>query len=178
MTNDLNPENSAHLVMKNLSSAVVIQPAAPDDISTLFELIKALAEYEKLSHEVVGNRVDLQNHLFGSRPYAEAILARLEGHPVGFALFFHNYSTFLMQPGIYLEDLFVLPQYRRQGIGKSLITYVGKIALERNCGRFEWNVLDWNEPAIAFYQSIGAEIKQEWRLCRVTGAALAAFEQL
>ena len=160
------------------SSTVTVQPAAPDDVPTLFELIKALAEYEKLSHEVVGSIVDLRNHLFGPRPYAEAILAKVEGQSVGFALFFHNYSTFLMQPGIYLEDLFVLPRYRRQGIGKLLITYVGKVALARNCGRFEWNVLDWNEPAIAFYQRIGAEIKQEWRLCRVTGAALTAFEQL
>ncbi len=161
--------------MTNPPSAITIHPAAPNDVSILFELIKALAEYEKLSHEVVGSQLDLQAHLFGPRPYAEAILARVEGQAVGFALFFHNYSTFLMQPGIYLEDLFVLPQYRRQGIGKRLITHVGKIALARKCGRFEWNVLDWNEPAIAFYQSIGAEIKPEWRLCRVTGEALTAF---
>ena len=164
--------------MTNNPSAVTIHPADPNDVSILYELIKALAEYEKLSHEVVGSESDLQDHLFGPRPYAEAILAKVEGQPVGFALFFHNYSTFLMQPGIYLEDLFVLPQYRRQGIGKRLIAYVGKIALARKCGRFEWNVLDWNEPAIAFYKGIGAEIKPEWRLCRVTGEALAAFEQL
>ena len=164
--------------MTNPPSTVTIQPATPTDAPILFELIQALAEYEKLSHEVVGSQIDLQHHLFGPRPYAEAILARVEGQPVGFALFFHNYSTFLMQPGIYLEDLFILPQYRRQGIGKQLIAHVGKIALARKCGRFEWNVLDWNEPAIAFYKSIGAEIKQEWRLCRVTGASLTAFEHL
>ena len=164
--------------MTNPPANLVIQPAAPDDAPTLFELIKALAEYEKLSHEVVGNVADLQHHLFGPHPYAEAILAKVEERSVGFALFFHNYSTFLMRPGIYLEDVFVLPLYRRQGIGKALITYIGKVALERNCGRLEWNVLDWNQPAIAFYQGLGAEIKAEWRLCRVSGSALTAFERL
>lgn len=157
-------------------SAIEIRSATPDDVPTLFALVQALAEYEKLSHEVVGTPEDLQVHLFGERPYAEAVVARVDGQAAGFALFFHNFSTFLMQPGLYLEDLFVLPSYRQQGIGKALLIYLGKLALARGCGRFEWSVLDWNEPAIAFYQRMGAEIKPEWQLCRITGDALAAFE--
>lgn len=160
------------------SSQVHIRPATSDDAATIFDLIHALADYEKLSQEVVGSVEDLKRHLFGERPYAEALIAEVEEQAAGFALFFHNYSTFLMQPGIYLEDLFVLPAYRRQGIGRSLLVYLGKLALERGCGRFEWNVLDWNSPAIAFYQEMGAEIKPEWQLCRVSGEALQAFESM
>lgn len=155
---------------------VDIQFATPADVPVLFDLIQALAEYEKLAHEVVGTAADLHEHLFGRRPYIEAVLARIDGQAAGFALFFHNYSTFLTKPGIYLEDLFVLPEYRRQGVGKALLVYLGKLALSRGCGRFEWNVLDWNAPAIAFYESMGAEIKPDWRLCRVSGEALQAFE--
>jgi GNAT superfamily N-acetyltransferase len=156
-------------------TAVDIRPVTPEDVPTLVELINALAEFEQLSHEVTGSADDLHRSLFGKRPYAEAVLAWVDEIPVGMALFFHNFSTFLMKPGIYLEDLFVLPDYRRRGIGRSLLMYVGNLALERDCGRFEWNVLDWNTPAIEFYQSMGAELKHEWRLCRVTGAALEAF---
>lgn len=160
--------------MQNLSNSatVAITPATPADVPMLFQLVTALADYEKLSHEVTGTSDDLAQHLFGDRPYAEAILARVENKPVGFALFFHNFSTFLMKPGIYLEDLFVLPEYRGQGIGKLLLQTLGKLAVERGCGRLEWAVLDWNEPAIAFYKRMGAQIRTEWQLCRVTGDAL------
>ena len=154
------------------SIAVTISPATPTDVPALFQLVTALADYEKLSHEVTGTPEDLAQHLFGDRPYAEAIVARVEDNPVGFALFFHNFSTFLMKPGIYLEDLFVLPDYRGSGIGKALLQAIGKLAVERQCGRLEWAVLDWNEPAIAFYKRMGAQLKPEWELCRVTGEAL------
>lgn len=157
---------------------LAIHPATPADIPVLVTLIKALADYEKLAHEVTGNPEDLERALFGDRPYAEAVLAWVDGTPVGLALFFHNFSTFLMQPGIYLEDIFVLSDYRGQGIGKDLLVHVGKLAIERGCGRLEWSVLDWNTPAIEFYQRMGAEIKPEWQTCRVTGAALAAFGEM
>ena len=149
-----------------------IRPANPDDVADIFGLIKALAEYEKLSHRVTGNVDSLQEHLFGTRPYAEAIVAEADSLIVGFALFFPNYSTFLTKPGIYLEDLFVLPEYRRQGIGKALLIYLGKLALERDAGRLEWSVLDWNQSAIDFYQTMGATVLPDWRVCRVTGDAL------
>ncbi|MBW4479391.1 MAG: GNAT family N-acetyltransferase [Tolypothrix brevis GSE-NOS-MK-07-07A] len=146
--------------------------AEPADCTVLFELIQALAEYEKLSHAVTGNAESLKEHLFGSNKYIEAILAEHAGQAAGFALFFHNYSTFLTKPGIYLEDLFVLPKYRRKGIGKALLRKLAQIAVERNCGRLEWSVLDWNEPAIAFYRSMGASILDDWRICRVTQQGL------
>ncbi len=149
-----------------------LRPATPDDVPVLFRLIQALAEYEKLAHAVTGNAAALSEHLFGSRPYVEAILAEYPGQVVGFALFFFNYSTFLTQPGIYLEDLFVLPEYRQQGVGKAILTYLAQLALERNCGRLEWSVLDWNEPAIAFYRRMGASVLDDWRICRVTGNSL------
>jgi GNAT superfamily N-acetyltransferase len=158
--------------------AVEIRPAQPADVEAIVGLVKALADYEKLAHEVTGTPEDLARALFGERPYAEALLAWVDHQPVGLALFFHNFSTFLMKPGIYLEDLFVLPDYRRRGIGRALLVHLGKLAVERGCGRFEWNVLDWNTPAIEFYQSMGAELKQEWRLCRVSGDALERFQQL
>lgn len=159
-------------------TTIDIHPATPPDVPIIFDLIRALAEYENLTHEVVGSAAALHQHLFGERPYIEAVLARVADQTAGFALFFPNYSTFLTQPGLYLEDLFVLPEYRGQGIGKALLTYVGKLALNRGCGRFEWTVLDWNEPAIAFYQRMGAEVRPDWRVCRVTGEALKAFENL
>lgn len=152
-----------------ISSELIVRSAEPADVGVLFSLIQALAEYEKLSHAVTGNTEALKDHLFGSRPYAEAILAEYAGQAVGFALFFYNYSTFLTKPGIYLEDLFVLPEYRRQGIGKTLLTYLAQLALERDCGRLEWSVLDWNESAIAFYEHMGASILPDWRICRLTG---------
>ncbi|NET30387.1 MAG: GNAT family N-acetyltransferase [Cyanothece sp. SIO1E1] len=154
-------------------SNMVIRSAAPADTDVLFELIQALAAYAKLSHQVTGNAAALKAGLFGPRPYGEAILAESAGQAVGFALFFYNFSTFLTQPGIYLEDLFVLPNYRSHGIGKALLAHVAKLAIERNCGRFEWSVLDWNQPAIGFYQRMGADVLPDWRICRVTGAALS-----
>lgn len=150
----------------------ILRFATPDDVPALFSLIQALAEYEKLSHAVSGNADALKEHLFGSSPYIEAVIVEYTGQAVGFALFFTNYSTFLTKPGIYLEDLFVLPEYRRQGIGKTLITYLAKLAVERGYGRLEWSVLDWNEGAIAFYQRMGASILEDWRICRVAEDAL------
>jgi GNAT superfamily N-acetyltransferase len=153
-------------------SNLIVRFAEPNDYSVLFKLIQGLAEYEKLSHAVTGDALALKEHLFGSHRYIEAILAESAGKAVGFALFFYNYSTFLTKPGIYLEDLFVLPEYRRQGIGKALITKVAQITVERDCGRLEWSVLDWNEPAKEFYRSMGASILDDWRICRVTEDAL------
>ena len=118
---------------------------------------------------------DLQEHLFGSRTYAEAIIAQWEDKTVGFALFFPNYSTFLTKPGIYLEDVFVLPDYRRRGIGTAILAYLGKLAVARDAGRLEWSVLDWNESAIAFYQKMGAKVLPDWRTCRVTGSGLKSL---
>ena len=155
-----------------IASGFRLRSATPDDVPVLFSLIQALAEYEKLAHAVTGNADDLKEHLFGSRPYIEAIIVEYTGQAVGFALFFPNYSTFLTKPGIYLEDLFVLPEYRRQGLGKALITHLAKLAVERGYGRLEWSVLDWNEGAIAFYRSMGAAILDDWRICRVTGDSL------
>ena len=144
-----------------------ICPATIDDVPAIFSLIKALAEYEKLSHQVTGNETSLRKHLFGESPYAEAILAETEDRVVGFALFFANYSTFLTKPGIYLEDLFVLPDYRRQGIGTAMLRYLGNLAKTRDAGRLEWSVLDWNQSAIDFYQKIGATVLPDWKICRV-----------
>jgi GNAT superfamily N-acetyltransferase len=152
---------------------LIIRPAQPDDVTVLFELIQGLAEYENLSAAVTGNAEQLKEHLFGEPKYIEAILAEINGKGVGFALFFHNYSTFLTKPGIYLEDLFVLPEYRRQGIGKSLLQKLAQIAVARNCGRLEWSVLDWNVSAQKFYRSMGADILQDWRICRVSEAGIA-----
>ncbi len=154
-------------------SQLILRLAQPTDAPVLFRLIQALAEYEKLSHAVTGNADALKEHLFGSRTYAEAIIVEYAGQAVGFALFFSSYSTFLTQPGIYLEDLFVLPEYRRLGIGKAMLSYLAGLAVERGCGRLEWSVLDWNEPAIAFYRRMGAAVLPDWRICRVTGEALS-----
>jgi GNAT superfamily N-acetyltransferase len=153
----------------------MIRPARPDDAPVLLSLIRALARYEKLEHEVVGTEADLRAHLFGTPARAEALLVEDEGQAVAFALFFHNYSTFLCKPGLYLEDLFVLPEHRRKGHGKALLSALARLARDRDCGRFEWSVLDWNEPAIAFYRSLGAAMMTDWRVMRVTGEALTAL---
>lgn len=155
-----------------------LRPVEPADVTVLFKLIQALAEYEKLSHAVTGNAVALHEHLFGSHRCVEAILAECDGEVVGFALFLPNYSTFLTQPGIYLEDLFVLPEYRRKGIGKAILAYLANLAVERGCGRLEWSVLDWNESAIAFYRRMGAAVLPDWRICRVTGESLTHLADL
>ncbi|MBD2177153.1 GNAT family N-acetyltransferase [Pseudanabaena sp. FACHB-1998] len=154
-------------------SQFTIRPATIQDVPAIFSLILALADYEKLSDQVTGNSETLQADLFGENSCIEAIVAEIEPNQiVGFALFFTSYSTFLTRRGIYLEDLFVLSEYRGSGIGKALITNLAQIAISRGYGRFEWSVLDWNEPAIAFYKRIGADILPDWRICRVTGAAL------
>jgi GNAT superfamily N-acetyltransferase len=160
-----------------------LRAAGPDDVHDLLRLIRGLAEYERLTHLLEATPETLSRHLFGERPAAEAWVAQLhaeEGGPapgpvVGFALFFTNFSTFLGRPGLYLEDLYVEPQHRRHGIGKALLRALGRLAVERGCGRFEWSVLDWNADAIGFYRSMGAQVLPDWRLCRVTGAALRGF---
>ena len=152
-----------------------IRAAEEKDIDAIFELIRGLAAYENLSDRVTGNTELLRAHLFGERPYAEVILAELDERAIGFALFFHSYSTFLTQPGLYLEDVFVRPEYRRQGVGKALMSAVVKIASDRDCGRLEWSVLDWNQNAIEFYQSLGATVLPDWKICRMSAETLARF---
>jgi GNAT superfamily N-acetyltransferase len=152
-----------------------IESAQPRDVPRLLALIRALAEYEKLSHLVVGTEEQLHDELFDPRPVIEAVLAWEGEQALGFALFFHNFSTFLARRGLYLEDLFVVPEARGRGIGKALIRHGARLAVERGCGRFEWSVLDWNQPAIDFYRSIGADLLPDWRICRMTGDALSRF---
>jgi GNAT superfamily N-acetyltransferase len=151
---------------------VTIRPATRADIPIILELIRGLAEYERLAHECVATEAALDATLFGERPGAEVIIALADGTPAGFALFFHNYSTFLAKRGIYLEDLFVQPASRGRGIGKALLSHLAKIAVDRDCGRLEWSVLDWNVDAIRFYESLGAKAMDEWTVYRVTGEAL------
>jgi len=139
------------------------------------ELIRALAAYEKLSHEVRFDEAVLGEKLFGPRPYAEVLIGEIDGEALGFALFFHNFSTFEGRPGIYLEDLFVRPEARGLGLGKALLVELARLAVERGCARLEWWVLDWNEPSIGFYRSLGARPMDEWTVMRVDGAALAAL---
>ena len=139
----------------------------------ILELIQGLAEYEKLAHECVATEAALEETLFGARPQGEVIIALADGTPAGFALFFHNYSTFLARHGIFLEDLFVKPAFRGRGIGKTLLAHLAGIAVARGCGRLEWSVLDWNTDAIQFYESLGARAMDEWTVYRVTGPALA-----
>jgi GNAT superfamily N-acetyltransferase len=155
--------------------SVQIRPATRDDVSTIAELIRGLARYEKLENDVVMTEALLDKALFGDRQYAEVLLAEEDGRAVGFALFFHNFSTFLGRPGIYLEDLFVLPEQRGRGIGRTLLTHLAQIAVERDCGRLEWSVLDWNRNAIGFYERIGARPNSEWTVYRLTGEALTGL---
>jgi GNAT superfamily N-acetyltransferase len=155
--------------------SVQIRPATRDDVSAIAELIRGLARYEKLENDVVMTEALLDKALFGDRQYAEVLLAEEDGGPVGFALFFHNFSTFLGRPGIYLEDLFVLPEHRGRGIGRRLLTHLAQIAVERDCGRLEWSVLDWNRDAIGFYERIGARPNSEWTVYRLTGEALTGL---
>ena len=140
-------------------------------------LIRALAAYERLSHEVALDEAALREHLFGERPYAEVLIAEEPGAVVGFALFFHNFSTFLGKPGLYLEDLFVVPEHRGAGHGKALLARLAQIARDRGCGRLEWSVLDWNEPSIQFYRSLGARPMDDWTTYRLTGGALDALAE-
>jgi GNAT superfamily N-acetyltransferase len=155
-----------------------IRAATENDVPVLLAFICELAAYEKLTHEVSATEEQLRATLFGPRRFAEALLACADYEPVGFALFFPNYSTFLARPGLYLEDLFVRSAYRGRGFGKLLLTTVARLAVERGCGRYEWTVLDWNTPSIRFYESLGAEMKSDWRIMRVTGAALENMAKL
>lgn len=151
---------------------LAIRPATRADLPLIAQFIRDLAAYEKLSHEVRFDEAVLAERLFGPRPYAEVIIGEIDGAPQGFALFFHNFSTFEGRPGIYLEDLFVRPETRGSGLGKALLAHLAKLAVERDCARLEWWVLDWNSPSIGFYQSLGARLMDEWTVMRVDGAAL------
>ena len=154
------------------ASTFHILPATPRDVPEILAMIEALAEYEKLRPLCVATEANLQAALFGARPAAEVLVAWEGAAPVGFALFFHNFSTFLGRKGLYLEDLFVRPSWRGRGYGRALLVHLARIAVARECGRFEWAVLDWNAPAIAFYESLGATLLPDWRITRVTGPAL------
>jgi GNAT superfamily N-acetyltransferase len=151
---------------------VRIRAGEKTDVRLIAELIRGLARYEKLEHELVMTEEKLTDSLFGERRFAETIIAEDDGKPVGFALFFHNYSTFLAQPGIYLEDLFVLPEHRGGGVGRLLLERLAQLAVERGCGRLEWAVLDWNVDAIRFYERLGAKPNAEWTIYRLTGEPL------
>ena len=152
-----------------------LRPAELRDLAALVELIRELAEFEQLLHMVQATPEKLLPHLFGDKPVAEAWVAEVDSEVVAFALFFTNFSTFLSQPGLYLEDLYVQPSHRSLGLGRALLTRLAQLAVERGCGRFEWSVLDWNESAIRFYQKMGASVMPDWRICRVSGDALAAL---
>ena len=156
---------------------VSIRPAVAQDLDLVIGFIRALAAYERLADAVVLDRLTLHSHLFGDKPMAEVLIGELDGVARGFALFFHNFSTFEGRPGIYLEDLFVDPEARGSGLGKALLARLAQLAVTRGCARLEWSVLDWNEPAIAFYKSLGATAMDGWTINRVDGAALAALSQ-
>ena len=152
-----------------------LRPATADDVPLILAFIRDLAIYEKLPHEVVATADALHRTLFGEQPGAHVVIAEEAGRPAGFALYFFNYSTFLARPGLYLEDLFVKPEFRGHGTGKALLLHLAKIANARGCGRMEWSVLDWNEPAKGFYQKLGAVPLDDWRIMRLTGPALARY---
>jgi GNAT superfamily N-acetyltransferase len=162
------------LLIERVAGAT-IRPATAGDAPDLLRLIRALAVYEKLEHLCVGNEAMLVDALFGPRPAAEALIAVRGGRAVGFALFFTTFSTFLCKPGLYLEDLFVEPEHRGAGIGKALLRHLAALAVERDCGRLEWRVLDWNAPSIAFYESLGAKVMPEWQLVRMTPPEFTAL---
>jgi len=153
----------------------IIRGATVDDCELILRFIKELAEYEKLSHEVVASVRTLEETLFGEQACAEVVIGEYRGNPVGYALFFHNFSTFTGRPGIYLEDIYVKPEMRGKGFGKSMLACIAKLAVDRNCSRVEWSVLDWNEPSIQFYRSIGAVPMDEWTVQRLQGSALVQF---
>ena len=159
----------------NVPTSFTLRPAELRDVSPIVQLIRELAEFEQLTHLVQVTPERLQPHLFGPKPVAEAWVAEVQREVVAFALFFTNFSTFLAQPGLYLEDLFVKPGHRSAGIGRALLTRLAQLAVERGHGRFEWSVLDWNHNAIRFYEKMGATLMPDWRICRISGDALAAF---
>jgi len=151
---------------------MLVRSATEEDVPLILALIRELAEYERLAHEVIATEKGLRGWLFGERQIAEALIGELDGHPAAFALFFHNFSTFLGKPGIYLEDLYVRPGFRGRGMGKAMMVRLARLARERGCGRLEWSVLDWNEPSIGFYESLGALAMTGWTLHRLSGEAL------
>jgi len=155
--------------------SIRIEPASPADVPMILTLIKELAEFEKLAHEVTATEAQVREALFGAKPGAEVVMARIGDEVAGFALYFHNFSTFLAKPGIYLEDLYVRQKFRGQGAGEALLRHLAKTALARGCGRLEWSVLDWNQRAIDFYKSLGAVPMNEWTIYRVTGPSLVAL---
>ena len=157
---------------------ITIRFASEEDVPLILSLIRGLAEYEKLTEDVIVTEQLLKENLFSKRRMAEVLIAEYKNDPAGFALFFHNFSTFLGKPGIYLEDLFVKPEFRSKGIGKLLLAYLGKLAMERDCGRIEWSVLDWNEPAIQFYKKLDAKPMDEWTVFRVTGESIGKLADL
>lgn len=161
-----------------VNPVISTRAATEADAPVLLQLIRELADYEKLTDEVVATEASLRDTLFGPNRYAEALIGCVDGVPAGMAIFFHNYSTFLAKPGLYLEDLYVQPAARGCGLGKALITAVARLAHERGCGRYEWTVLDWNQPAIDFYHRLGAEMKSDWRIMRVTGDALRLMAEM
>lgn len=155
-----------------MTVSLTVRVATPNDVPLILTFIRGLAEYERLAHEAVATEADLRESLFGEPPAAEVLIAELDARPAGFALFFHNYSTFLGRRGLYLEDLFVFPEHRGHGVGRALMSRLAQIAVERRCGRFEWWVLDWNAPSIAFYRALGAQPMDDWTVFRLTGEAL------
>jgi GNAT superfamily N-acetyltransferase len=161
----------------NAETTFAIRPATPADVAHIMDMIRELAVFEKLEHQVVATDALLHEGLFGTKPSCEAIVGEADGEVVSYALFFHNFSTFLTRKGLYLEDLYVRQDRRGKGYGSRMLKHLARIAVERDCGRFEWSVLDWNMPAINFYKSMGAEILPDWRVCRVTGQPLVALAQ-
>jgi GNAT superfamily N-acetyltransferase len=161
----------------NAETTFAIRPATPADVAHIMDMIRELAVFEKLEHQVVATDALLHEGLFGTKPSCEAIVGEADGEVLSYALFFHNFSTFLTKKGLYLEDLYVRQDRRGKGYGSRMLKHLARIAVERDCGRFEWSVLDWNMPAINFYKSMGAEILPDWRVCRVTGAPLKALAQ-
>jgi GNAT superfamily N-acetyltransferase len=153
----------------------LLRAAEPRDVAAIVGLIRELAEFERLTHLLQVTPETLRPHLFGDKPVAECVVGELDGEVVAFALFFTNFSTFLAKPGLYLEDLYVKPEHRGRGLGRALLEHLGALAVQRDYGRFEWSVLDWNEHAIRFYKGMGASVMPEWRICRVTGDALQNF---
>ena len=162
-------------VVPTEAAGFTLRPATPADVPLILESIRRLAEYERLAHECIATDAQLRDTLFGATPSAEVVLAFAGDEPAGFALWFESYSTFLAKPGLYLEDLFVYPQHRGRGLGRQLLQHLARVAIERDYGRVEWSVLDWNVDAIGFYRSIGAELLDDWRRCRLTGDAIPAL---
>lgn len=165
------------MTSKTKKENFIIRQAVQADVPLILDFIKKLADYERLSHEVVATEKDLEIYLFSENKVAEVVIGYFQGIPVGFALYFYNFSTFLGKPGIYLEDLYVLEEYRGKGFGKALLVSLAKLAVEQGCGRLEWAVLDWNEPSIEFYKSLGARLMNEWLVNRLTGEALIKLSE-